>query len=383
MVTAAGVVPPALVADEFPHAHESVYLNHAASSILPRRSAAVLAQYAADRQRVYHLYQQGTYDFDPAPLRVACGRLLGCAPEEVALLGGTSDSVAAVLNAMDWSGGGRVVVPANEFPGVLLACRRLAALGVTVTEVPVAADGTVPAERLLEAVDSRTRAVVASHVHWTTGAKLDLDLLGAACRARGVVTVIDAIQSLGNQVLDLGVTPVDVVAAATYKWLLGVPGAAVVRIPSTLAGGTLRPDRVGWQSVQGPPGSGPPPPLWDDARRFEVGTPSEAARMTLLPSVELLVEVGMPAVAAHCARLADGLIAAVDAAGYTVLTPRAAARRGAIMSFTTGSAEGDDALQRRLLAERIVVARRGAGLRVGGHLMNTLADVERFAAALR
>lgn len=371
------------MAAEFPHAGESVYLNHAASSFLPARSAAVLARYAEDRQRVWHLYEQGTYDFDPAPLREACGRLLGCAPAEIALLGGTSDSVAAVLNAMDWSGRGRVVVPANEFPGVLYACRRLAALGVEVTEVPPDAAGVVTAERLLEAVDGRTRAVVASHVHWTTGARLDLDLLGTECRQRGVVTVIDAIQGMGNQVLDLSVTPVDVVAAATYKWLLGVPGGAVLRVPPALLAEMQPPDRVGWMSVQGAVGGVPSMTLWDDARRFEVGTPGEAARMALLPSVQLLLEVGIARVAAHCAALADGIIAAVDAAGYTLLTPREPSRRGAIVSFTTGSAEGDQALQRRLLGERVVVALRGAGVRVAGHLMNGPADVEALARAIR
>lgn len=373
----------ALVADEFPHAGESTYLNHAASSFIPRRSAAVLAQYATDRQRVYHLYQQGKFDFDPMPLRASCAQLLGCAPAEIALLGGTSDSVAAVLNAMDWSHRGRVVVPANEFPGVLYACRRLAAVGVDVVEVPPDADGTVPAERLLEAVDGRTRAVVASQVHWTTGARLDLDLLGAECRRRGVVTVIDAIQAMGNQLLDLSVTPVDIVVAATYKWLLGIPGAAVLRVPEWLLDEMQTPDRVGWLSVQGAVGGAPAMTLWDDARRFEVGTPSEAARMALQSSVELLLEVGLARIAAHCAVIADGIIEAVDAAGHTVLTPRAATRRGAIVSFTTGSATGDDALYQRLLAARIVVARRGAGLRVGGHLMNTMADVETFARAIR
>ena len=369
-----------LRAVEFPEASQSIYLNHAASSFLPARSAAVLEAYSRDRQRVYHLYQQGTYDFDPAPLRTALGTLLRCPAHQIALVNGTSDAIASVLNAIDWRAGDAVVVPTHDFPGIVNACRRLARQGVEVHEVPGhGVEVSVPA--IMAHATPRTRAVVASHVHWTTGVRLDIAALGVACRARGVLSIIDAIQSLGNQQIDVQAAQVDVLAAATYKWLLGIPGAAVLRVDDRVLD-QLMPDRRGWLSVTTPSSAATEAELWPDARRFEVGTPSEAARRVLQPSVELLLEIGDDVVAAHALDLTTQLIEVLDRRGLTVLTPREQAHRGAIVSFTSGDETRDAALAKGLLERRVVVARRGAGLRAAPHITNTVDDIQRFEAAL-
>jgi selenocysteine lyase/cysteine desulfurase len=196
-----------------------------------------------------------------------------------------------------------------------------------------------------------------------------------------VLSIVDAIQSLGNQRIDVQAVEVDVLAAATYKWLLGIPGAAVLRVDDRVLD-QLVPDRRGWLSVSTPAEAATDAELWPDARRFEVGTPSEAARRVLLPSVELLLEIGDAVVAAHALALTTQLIEVLDRHHLTVLTPRSDAARGAIVSFTTGAATKDAALARALLDRRVVVSRRGAGLRAAPHVTNTSDDIAQFSAVL-
>ena len=160
------------LAHEFPLLGDAVYLNHAASSPLPRRSAQALTRYVEDRQRIAPLYQAGRQDYPVGPLRTKLALLLGTRAEAVAFVPSTTDGVAGALNGIDWRPGDNVVVPANDFPGVVYPCLGLARHGVEVHRVPVADHLDLGA--FLEAIDSRTRAVAVSHVHWQSGHRIDL-----------------------------------------------------------------------------------------------------------------------------------------------------------------------------------------------------------------
>lgn len=90
---------------EFPVIRAAAYLNHAASSPLPHRSAEALRRYAADRERLVHLYQAGRQDYD-------C-RALEAAPGSVSFAPTTTDGVSGMLNGIDWRPGDNVLVPAK------------------------------------------------------------------------------------------------------------------------------------------------------------------------------------------------------------------------------------------------------------------------------
>jgi len=365
---------------EFPFADEMTYLNHAASSPLPARSADALRRHVSERQRLFDLYQTGTQDYDPTALRAKLGRLVNAAPQSIGFAPTTSDGISGTLNAIDWRPGDNLVVAANDYPGVLYACDCLVRRGVEVRKVPMP-NGHLELERLVDALDPRTRALAASHVHWQTGYRVDLQSLGRACNDRGVLSVIDAIQSLGSQPIDLAVTPVDVLVAGAYKWLLGVPGVAVLYV-SPRALEWLVPDRAGWVSMRTSVYAEPRVDWLPDAMRFMAGAPTNAALVALEQSVELLLEVGVAAIARHTAGLVGALAAGAARPGMRInsrLTPEC---RSSIVSVTTGDPDRDLALLRDLVAQRIIVAQRGPGLRIAPHLHNLSEDVERLLDAL-
>ncbi len=231
-----------LAAAEFAHQRDGVYLNHAASAPLPKRTSEALRAYSADRERLFHLYQTGTQDFAIPPLQSKVGRLLNVPPELVAFVPSTTEAMGAALNSIDWRPGDNVVVPANEFPGVLYPCLHLERRSVTVRQVPVERHADL--DRVLEAMDGRTRAVAISWVHWLTGHRIDIARLGAACRATNALSIVDAIQSVGGVPVDVAATHVDFFVAGSYKWLMAIPGtAAVYTSPRLLA--EVTPDRAG------------------------------------------------------------------------------------------------------------------------------------------
>jgi selenocysteine lyase/cysteine desulfurase len=72
---------------------------------------------------------------------------------------------------------------------------------------------------ILEHVDDRTRAVVLSTLNFATGATIArLRQAADSLRSRGVLVVIDAIQTLGAG--PFSVEGYDAVVAGAHKWLL-------------------------------------------------------------------------------------------------------------------------------------------------------------------
>jgi len=82
------------------------------------------------------------------------------------------------------------------------------------------------------------------HHETTTGMLNPLTEIVAACRARGIVTIVDAMSSLGGVPLDLRAVPADCVVASANKCLQGMPGVAFALVrPELLVRAGERPRR--------------------------------------------------------------------------------------------------------------------------------------------
>jgi selenocysteine lyase/cysteine desulfurase len=364
---------------EFPRIRESVYLNHAASSPLPRRSADALRAYLDDRERVAHLYQAGRQDYDTTALKAKLARLVNAVPEAVGFVPTTIDGVSGALNGIRWRPGDNVVLAADEFPGVLYAALNLAGRGIEVRQVPVREHAEVGA--LLDRIDRRTRAVVASHVHWQSGHRLDLEQLGHGCRAAGTLSIVDAIQSLGAWPIDFTASGVDVLVAGSYKWLMAVPGVAVL-YGSARAIDAIAPDRAGWTGMATSVHAKPDLDWAPGARRYQVGGQPDPALIALERSVDLVLELEPARIASHVLQLHDRLVAGAAAVGVKIGSSLAPADRSGILQLTTGTGERDDRLVTSLLARGIIVARRGGGIRVSPHWHNPIEDIDRLVEAI-
>ncbi|MEO8449915.1 MAG: aminotransferase class V-fold PLP-dependent enzyme [Gemmatimonadota bacterium] len=374
------LVSPALCEREFALIGDDAYLNHAASAPLPRRSADALRAYAEDRQQLCHLYQNGTFDFDVTQLRGKLARLINAAPQSIGFVATTSDGIALALNGVDWQPGDNVVMPANEYPSVRYACEHLARRGVELRE-GATPSGHLDLDTLFAAVNDRTRALTVSFVHWHTGYRADLARIGEFCRQRGIISIVDGIQGLGACPVDVAAMPIDVLVAGTYKWLLGIPGSAVLYVaPDAL--GSVTPDRAGRASMATSVHATPAFVWHEDVMRYGPGAPPDPPLLVLEPSVDLLLEVGVGAIHSHTVELTDYAAAELAGRGFTLNTNLEAEHRSSILSFTTGTADGDETLTRSLVAQSVIVAKRGPGIRVSPHFHNSVADIDRLLEAL-
>lgn len=372
----------ALRAAEFPWAErgEQCYLNNASTGPLPTRAVRAMGELTALRATPWKISQEMQFGvLDRA--RDLSARLVGATAAEIAMMVNTSYGLNLAARALPLEQGDVVLTFDREFPANIYPWMALAPRGVTLRRVPCV-DG-LPDEAALHALldEPGVRVVTVSWVSFATGGAVDLARLGAACRARGIYFVVDAIQGLGARTLDVRAAHIDILACGAQKWLLGPWGTGFVYVRDALVR-QLEPNAVGWMAPRGTDDFSRLTDYdltWrDDARRFEVITLPFQDFAGMNASLELIHELGPARVEAHVASLADLIVEWADATGgVRLVTPRERARRAGIVAVAPGDPA---AASRRLTTAGVAHSMREGAIRLSPHLYNTRDEV---LAALR
>src|SRR5262245_8071141 len=146
--------------DEFPVTARWAFLDHAAVSPLPRRTAQALADYAADMSANGSTAVGGWVE-RTEETRHSLAQLLHCDPLELALLKNTSEGIGIIAEGFPWRDGDNVVLAAEEYPSNQYPWINLAARGVAVRKV-ASRGSRIAIDDLRDAMDSRTRLLALS-----------------------------------------------------------------------------------------------------------------------------------------------------------------------------------------------------------------------------
>jgi selenocysteine lyase/cysteine desulfurase len=245
--------------------------------------------------------------------------------------------------------------------------------------VAPAEDGLVPLERFEQAIDEETALVSITHVSYRTGAMTDVQGVVELAHERGALVVLDAYQTTGSLPVDVEALGVDFLASGVLKYLLGSAGLAFFYCRRELFERAW-PTATGWFADQDifemDVHDYSPSPT---ARRFQSGTPPIPSIYAGIAGIELMEEIGIAETREHVQALNERLIAGVDELGGTVVTPRLAERRGALICIRSTDV---DALVAALEGEGIVTSSRDGNLRVSAHSYNSIADVDAVLAGL-
>ncbi len=270
---------------------EPGWLN-TASYGLPPRPAWDALQNTLDDWRGGRTSWEG-WDASTHRSRVAFAALLGVAAADVAVGATVSQLLAPVAAALP--AGATVLVPDVEFTSNLFPWMVQAERGVRVR--------TVPLDDLADAVDSDTDLVAFSLVQSADGRVARYAEIVAAAEAHDARVVVDATQACGWLPFDAG--RADVVVVGAYKWLMAPRGAAFGYLSPRIRE-RLVPHAANWYAGEDPHASyyGPPLRLAADARRFDI-SPAWFCFVGAAPALELLGEIGLPAIHDHNVRLAN------------------------------------------------------------------------------
>jgi selenocysteine lyase/cysteine desulfurase len=369
--------------NEFRVVENLVYLNHAAVAPLPRRCQAGMEEYLNELTAYGAARYPGRVFETLQRVRALGAGLLGTRAERIFIVRSTTQGLGIAATGIPFAEGDNVVLVEKEFPANLRPWLPLRRRGVDVRLVPQRG-GRVRLEDLDAAMDHRTRAVSLSHVQFLSGFRVDLGDVAQLCRGKGrdALLVVDAIQGLGVVPVDVEGAGVDFLSADAHKWLLGPEGVGLGYV-SPRALDRIEPALEGWLSVKDPfdffdLGQ----PLKSTAARFEEGAYNLAGIHGLEGSLQLIREVGVPALHARVLALTDELCDRLRGAGWTIQSPRDSEGEKSGIVLADRSGIDFDALRQRLVREGIVVSFRGGALRISPHGYNTEEEIERLLAAL-
>lgn len=152
--------------------------------------------------------------------RAAVGARVGAPSERLIFTSGATESNNLALSGVLRRSRNRrvhLVTSRIEHKSVLDVARMLEASGVAVTYVPATEGGWIEPERIVEAIDADTQLVSIMQVNNETGVIQDVETIGEACRARGVLFHVDAAQGVGKLPLNLAMAPIDLCSLTAHK----------------------------------------------------------------------------------------------------------------------------------------------------------------------
>lgn len=370
---------------EFPVLEKLTFLNICEKALLPRMSRAAVEMYLDRTQsgRVSRV-EHGEY-VERAKNKFA--ELINADSDEVAFTRTVSDGINSIACAIDWHPGENVVItPSLEHGNNAYPWFHLKRSGVELRTVPPDG-GAIDAEAMINAMDERTRVVVAASVTIAPGLRTDIARIGRAARERGVLFVVDGVQSAGVMALDTRTDMFDCLATSTSKGLLGLYGSGFLYCRREVAD-RLEPVYLSRTGVVGgaySEGGSEAYTLAPGARRFEVGSYSMAAAYAMDASLDLILGLGKDAIQRHVLELSGAFTSALEERGLPVSAPSDSEFRSHIVTVGRLWDGGHDfsndtrinSIAAHLKANDVAFTIRRGMLRFGFHFFNNMNDVKR------
>jgi selenocysteine lyase/cysteine desulfurase len=367
----------AAIRSRFPVLEKKTYLNSCAYGALATDVMVALQQYMNDR------LEKGTdWDYWVArneSVRTAVADFLQANTDEVAVTTSASAGINSVASALNFEQARNKVVISNfEFPTNAQIWYAQELRGARVVRVPDE-DGYIPIENFEAAIDEDTLIVAVTQVCFRNGARLDIPAIVEIARRKGALVLLDGYQGLGTLDFDVQKVSPDFVVGGMVKYLLGTAGIGFLYVRQALIE-SLVPTVTGWfaQSdifAMDTTRYDPAP----DARRFEMGTPPVPNCYAAEAGLQILAEIGLPAIEKRIVELTTAIISEAKAAGYTLAVPDDPKRHGALITLRT---HDENALVASLEDEGIVTSCRFGNLRISPHFYNNHDDIETLFRAL-
>lgn len=366
---------------EFPRAADKVWLDAASIGPLPASTLAAVEEFNRARAGPHAFAGVDLFAIF-ARARQLVARLIGAAPDEIALTTNTSYGLNLAARMLPLEPGDVVLVPDGEFPANVYPWLKLDDRGVRLERVPLTTEGWPDEERILGRLeDPRVRVLAISLVQFHTGYRADLLRLGERCRATGTVLVVDAIQGIGVVPFDLRDTPVDLLACGAQKWLLSPWGSGFLYVNRAWHE-RLHPPFAGWSAFEGTDDLTRLlryDERWrPDARRFELITLPFQDFVGLNASLEFLLSLGPETVGRHVRACHEPVLAWAARRGVRVVSPTDH-RGSGILSLELPDPRG---VMKRLRGEGMYGGVREGLVRFSPHVYTSVGDMERVADAL-
>jgi selenocysteine lyase/cysteine desulfurase len=173
----------------------------------------------------------------------AVAAVVGAEPDRVAFVEHATAAVSAALSAVPFAPGDVIATTQNDYASSQIQYLSLARrFGVEIVRAPDAAEGGVDLVAMEEIIHRRRpKLVTVTHVPTNSGLIQDVASIGTMCRARDILYLVDACQSVGQMPVDVEAIGCDFLAATARKYLRGPRGVGFLYVSDRVLDAGLEP----------------------------------------------------------------------------------------------------------------------------------------------
>ncbi len=244
-----------------------IYMDNAATTPVKKEVLETMLPYFSEKygnpSSIYSLGTQSKVAVEEAREKVA--KTIGAKPREIFFTAGGSEADNWAIKGIAYANrkkGNHIITSKIEHHGVLNTCEYLKKQGFKVTYLDVDEYGIVDLEQLKKSITEETILISIMYANNEIGTIQPIKEIGQIAKEKGIYFHTDAVQAIGNVIIDVDELNIDMLSMAAHKFY-GPKGIGALYIrqgvkidPLISGGGQERNRRAGTENVPGIVGMG-------------------------------------------------------------------------------------------------------------------------------
>jgi selenocysteine lyase/cysteine desulfurase len=232
-----------------------------------------------------------------------------------------------------------------------------------------------PVSLIEKSINKDIKILVSSHVQYSTGYMQDLEELGNLCKKHCLINVVNATQSICAMPIDVKKDKIDFLTCSTYKWGLSGFGIGILYINKEFLKNFI-PPMAGSLNVEGSlAGDFQDLKYVQGAKSIEISTPHFPNIFALGAAVDMINEIGIPAIQERIYELQEYLRSQLEENGIQSHHFSNPKHRSGILLLKL---EKPKEVQEYLTKKNYFVSGRMDGLRLTTHIYNSEKQIDQL-----
>src|SRR5919197_1748246 len=218
--------------EDTPGSARRIHFNNAGAALPPTHVLQTMHEYLELEAELGGYEAADARREDIADFYAATGELLGCGAHNIAFAPSATDAFARALSSVPFERGDVILTTRDDYISNQIAFLSLRKrFGVEVVHAPNLAEGGVDVDALAQLMrERRPRLVAVTHIPTNSGLVQPVAEIGRRCRELDLLYLVDACQSAGQYVIDVGQIGCDFLSATCRKFLRGPRGSGFLYV---------------------------------------------------------------------------------------------------------------------------------------------------------
>ena len=237
----------------------SIYLDNNASTRLDERVLDAMLPYFKDSYANAGSSHLAGLTINEAIENAAwqTAGLIGAKEEEIIFTSGATEAINLAIKGLANENRKHIITVAAEHKAVLDTCGFMKTMGFEITYLPVASDGILDINLLIESITDKTLMLIVMMVNNETGVIQNIEAISEIAHAKNILFMSDATQAVGKLFVDVNALGIDILPLSAHKFhgpkgigaLYLSAKAKIKLIPQIHGGGQQRKLRSGTLNV--------------------------------------------------------------------------------------------------------------------------------------